>query len=106
MRSATSSPEPGCAGHSWSVTCSRARRSASTRIPSSPSRHANSGSARAFADLLHALWVPDRIPADAAALTESRVPAVIQPAAEDVMGHVAQALHDQLRDGLAPCADR
>jgi beta-lactamase class A len=32
------------------------------------------------------------------ALTESRVPAVIQPAAEAVMGQVARALHDQLRD--------
>jgi hypothetical protein len=32
------------------------------------------------------------------ALTESRVPAAIQPAAEAVMGHVARALHDQLRD--------
>ena len=130
-------------------------------IPQLDVSHANSGSARAFADLLHALWVPDRIPADAAAqarsllgenlirhrlapdfdsdatrwssktgtllnlrheagvvehddgsafaviaLTESRVPAVIQPAAEGVMGNVARALHDQLRDGLAPCADR
>jgi beta-lactamase class A len=33
-----------------------------------------------------------------AALTESRVPAAIQPAAEAVMGQVARALHDQLRD--------
>jgi beta-lactamase class A len=32
------------------------------------------------------------------ALTESCVPAVIQPAAEAEMGRVARALHDQLRD--------
>jgi beta-lactamase class A len=32
-----------------------------------------------------------------AALTESRVPAAIQPAAEAVMAQVARALHDQLR---------
>ena len=32
------------------------------------------------------------------ALTESRVPAAIQPAAEAVMGHIARVLHDQLRD--------
>lgn len=113
---------------------------------------ANTGSARAFTDLLHALWVPSRIPArvaartrdllgentvrhrlapdfgsDAArwssktgtllhlrheagvvehddggvlavtALTESSVPAIVQPAAEAVMGRVARALHDHLR---------
>jgi hypothetical protein len=33
-----------------------------------------------------------------AALTESTVPAAIQPAAEAVMSQVARALHDQLRD--------
>jgi beta-lactamase class A len=33
-----------------------------------------------------------------AALTESRVPAAIQPAAEAVIGRVARALHDHLRD--------
>jgi beta-lactamase class A len=33
-----------------------------------------------------------------AALTESRVPAVAQPAAEALMGRVARALHDHLRD--------
>jgi beta-lactamase class A len=114
--------------------------------------HANTGSARALTDLLEALWVPGRLPAEAAAqtrtllgeslirhrlapdfssdasrwssktgtllnlrhevgvvehddgsafavaaLTESRVPAAIQPAAEAVMSHVARALHDQLR---------
>jgi beta-lactamase class A len=113
---------------------------------------ANAGSARAFADLLQALWLPSRLPAgvtarvrslmgeniirhrlapdfssDAsrwssktgtllnlrhevgvvehddggafavAALTESSVPAAIQPAAEAVMARVARALHDELR---------
>jgi beta-lactamase class A len=113
---------------------------------------ANSGSARAFADLLQALWVPSRLPAEAAArvrllmaenmvrhrlapdfssdsskwssktgtllnlrhevgvvehddggayavaaLTESRVPAAVQPGAEAVMAQVARALHDYLR---------
>jgi beta-lactamase class A len=32
-----------------------------------------------------------------AALTESRVPAAAQPAAEAVMAQVARALHDHLR---------
>jgi beta-lactamase class A len=113
---------------------------------------ASSGSARAFADLLHALWVPSRLPAGVAArvrslmaanmmrhrlapdfssdtmtwasktgtllnlrheagvaehddgsayavaaLTESRVPAAVQPGAEAVMAQVARALHDHLR---------
>ncbi len=113
---------------------------------------ANSGSARAFADLLQALWVPARLPAAVtarvrslmagnmvrnrlapdfssdsstwssktgtllnlrhevgvaehddgsayavAALTESRVPAAVQPAAEAVMARVARTLHDYLR---------
>jgi beta-lactamase class A len=113
---------------------------------------ANSGTARAFVDLLEALWVPSRIPAEVAgqvrmlmadnlirhrlapefssdaskwsaktgtllnerhevgvvehddggvfavaALTESTVPAVTQPAAEALMAHVARALHDYLR---------
>ena len=113
---------------------------------------ANSGSARAFADLLQALWVPSRLPAEVAArvrslmaenmvrhrlapdfssdsskwssktgtllnlrhevgvvehddggayavaaLTESRVPAAVQPGAEAVMAQVARALHDYLR---------
>jgi beta-lactamase class A len=113
---------------------------------------ANSGSARAFADLLQALWTPSRLPPAVArrirslmagnmvrhrlapdfssdssawssktgtllnlrhevgvvehedggtyavaALTESRVPAAVQPAAEAVMAQVARALHDHLR---------
>jgi beta-lactamase class A len=113
---------------------------------------ANSGSARAFAGLLQALWVPSRLPAEVAArvrglmagnvvrhrlapdfssdssawssktgtllnlrhevgvvehddgssyavaaLTESRVPAAVQPGAEAVMARVARALHDYLR---------
>ena len=33
-----------------------------------------------------------------AALTGSRVPAIVQPGAEAVMGQVARTLHDQLRD--------
>jgi beta-lactamase class A len=32
-----------------------------------------------------------------AALTESRVPAVVQPGAEALMAHVARTLRDQLR---------
>jgi beta-lactamase class A len=113
---------------------------------------ASSGSARAFAGLLQALWVPARLPATVAArvrslmaenvvrhrlapdfssdsstwssktgtlmnlrhevgvvehddgsayavaaLTESRVPAAVQPGAEAVMTQVARALHDYLR---------
>jgi len=113
---------------------------------------ANSGTARAFVDLLEALWVPSKIPAGVAArtrsllgdnvirhrlapdfssdaakwssktgtllnlrhevgvvehedggvfavaaLTESSVPAAIQPAAEAIMARVARSLHDQLR---------
>ncbi|WP_030902966.1 serine hydrolase [Streptomyces sp. NRRL F-5126] len=113
---------------------------------------ANAGSARAFADLLHELWQPTRVPPEVAerlrllmrenvfrqrlapdfasdaetwssktgtllnlrhevgvvehedgdmlavaALTESRVPAAAQPAAEAAMARVARALHDHLR---------
>lgn len=113
---------------------------------------ASSGSARAFADLLQALWVPSRLPAEVAArlrslmadnmvrhrlapdfssdiltwssktgtllnlrheigvvehddgsayavaaLTESRVPAAVQPGAEAVMAQVARTLHEYLR---------
>jgi beta-lactamase class A len=122
-------------------------------IPQLDMSHANTGSARAFVDLLEALWVPGRLPASVAAetrvllsenlvrhrlapdfssdaskwssktgtllnlrhevgvvehddgsafavaaMTESTVPAATQPAAEAVMGQVARALHDQLRD--------
>jgi beta-lactamase class A len=122
-------------------------------IPQLDMSHANTGSARAFADLLEALWTPARLPSGVAAqarallgenvlrhrlapdfssdasrwssktgtllnlrheagvvehddgstfavaaLTESRVPAAIQPAAEAVMGQVARELHDQLRN--------
>jgi beta-lactamase class A len=121
-------------------------------VPQLDVSRANSGTARAFVDLLEALWVPSRIPAvvaarvrllmgenvlrhrlapdfssDAskwssktgtllnlrheagvvehddgglfavAALTESTVPAAIQPAAEALMAQVARALHDHLR---------
>jgi beta-lactamase class A len=121
-------------------------------IPQLDVSRANSGSARAFVDLMQELWVPSRIPAEVAAqvrsfmgenlvrqrlapdfssdaskwssktgtllnlrhevgvvehddggvfavaaLTESQVPAAIQPAAEAVMAQVARALHDRLR---------
>jgi beta-lactamase class A len=114
---------------------------------------ANVGSARAFVDLLEALWTRSAVPAEVAdgvrglmrgniirqrlgpdfssdastwasktgtllnlrhevgviehedstryavaALTESSVPASAQPAAEALMGRVARALHDRLRD--------
>jgi beta-lactamase class A len=119
-------------------------------VPQLDVSHANAGSARAFTDLLSALWVPARLPATVAgparsllsenlirhrlapdfasdaskwssktgsllnlrheagvvehddgstALTESRVPAAVQPAAEAVMAQVARALHDHLRAG-------
>jgi beta-lactamase class A len=121
-------------------------------VPQLDVSRANSGTARAFVDLLEALWLPTTIPAavaervrslmgdnvirhrlapdfssDAstwssktgtllnlrheigvvehsdgglfavAALTESSVPAVVQPAAEALMAHVARELHDHLR---------
>ncbi|MBP2472322.1 beta-lactamase class A [Crossiella equi] len=121
-------------------------------VPQLDVSRANSGTARALVDLLHALWRPSTVPAPAAArvrelmgdnvirhrltpdfasdasrwsaktgtllnlrheigvvehedgatfavaaLTESRVPAVVQPAAEALMGQVARALHDHLR---------
>lgn len=123
-------------------------------VPQLDIARANAGSARAFVDLLHALWRPSRVPprvaarvrelmslnmirhrlapdftSDAstwssktgtllhlrhevgvvehddggvlavAALTESKVPASYQPAAEAVMAQVARALHDELRAG-------
>ncbi|HTJ70391.1 MAG TPA: serine hydrolase [Actinospica sp.] len=122
-------------------------------LPQLDVTRANIGSARAYVDLLEALWTPSAIPgpvaerirhlmranimrhrlgpdfmSDAsiwssktgtllnlrhevgvvehedgsafavAALTESSVPAASQPAAEALMGHVARALHDLLRD--------
>lgn len=122
-------------------------------VPQLDISRANSGSAWAFTELLHALWIPVRIPAGVAAqarallgenllrhrlapdfssdaskwssktgtllnlrhevgvvehddgssfavaaLTESSVPAAIQPAAEAVMAQVARTLHDHLRD--------
>jgi beta-lactamase class A len=125
-------------------------------VPQLDVSRANAGSARAFVDLLEALWVPSRIATGAAArarslmgdnvvrhrltpdfsadaakwssktgtllnlrhevgvvehedggmfavaaLTESAVPAAIQPAAEAVMGEVARALHDHLRTTAA-----
>lgn len=121
-------------------------------VPQLDVSRASSGTARAFVDLLEALWVPSRYPAGVAArvrllmgqnvirhrlapdfssdastwssktgtmlnerhevgvvehadgglfavaaLTESTVPAVIQPAAEALMARVARALHDHLR---------
>jgi len=121
-------------------------------VPQLDVSRANSGTARAFADLLQAVWTPSRLPAEVtarvrwlmgenvirhrlapdfgsdaakwssktgtllnlrhevgvvehddggvfavAALTESSVPAAIQPAAEAFMAQVARALHDHLR---------
>ncbi|PWR10782.1 serine hydrolase [Micromonospora acroterricola] len=121
-------------------------------VPQLDVSRANVGTARAFVDLLEALWVPSRIAAGVAArmrslmgdnvvrhrltpdfssdasrwsaktgtllnlrhevgvvehddggvfavaaLTESVVPAAVQPAAEAAMGEVARALHDHLR---------
>lgn len=121
-------------------------------IPQLDVSRANAGSARAFADLLEALWVPSRISAGVAAqvrsfmgqnmirhrlapdfssdastwssktgtllnlrhevgvvehedgsafavaaLTGSKVPAAVQPAAEALMARVARTLHDHLR---------
>ncbi len=121
-------------------------------LPQLDVSRANSGSARAFVDLLEALWTPSRLPAEVAArvrslmggnvirhrlapdfasdastwssktgtllnfrheigvvehddgdafavaaLTESRVPAAVQPAAEALMAQVARRLHDRLR---------
>jgi beta-lactamase class A len=43
--------------------------------------------------------VRHRITPDFAALTESTVPAVLQPEAEALMSRVAKALHDHLRAG-------
>ncbi|GAA4636330.1 serine hydrolase [Actinoallomurus vinaceus] len=123
------------------------------RIPQLDVTLANSGSARAFLDLLQVLWAPSKIDADVAervrglmgdnmlrhrlapdfssdasrwssktgtllnlrhevgvvehadgrvfgvaALTESRVPAMHQPGAEALMGQVARALRDRLRE--------
>jgi beta-lactamase class A len=156
MRDLTETPAqrfgPGEAhlAHSLAIGSRTARRG--HPIPQLDVSRANSGSARAFADLLQALWLPSRLPArvtaqvrslmgdnvirhrlapdfssDAskwssktgtllnlrheigvaehedgstfavAALTESRVPAAAQPAAEAVMAQVARALHDHLR---------
>ncbi|MCA1218426.1 serine hydrolase [Streptomyces sp. 8L] len=121
-------------------------------IPQLDVGRANTGTARAFVDLLEALWVPGRIHAEVArpvrslmaanvirhrlapdfgadsavwssktgtllnlrhevgvvehgdgtavavaALTESSVPAAVQPAAEAAMARVARALHDHVR---------
>jgi len=138
--------------HSLAIGSRRAGRG--HPVPQLDVSRANVGSARAFADLLAALWTPSRLPAgvcaqmrsllgenvlrhrlapdfssDAstwssktgsllnlrhevgvvehddggvfavAALTESRVPAAVQPAAEAAMAQVARALHDHLRAG-------
>lgn len=121
-------------------------------VPQLDVSRANAGTARAYTDLLEALWTPSSIDAPVAervrelmsdnvhrqrlapdlasdasrwssktgtlltmrheigvvehadgavyaiaALTESRVPAVVQPAAEAAMGRVARLLHDLLR---------
>jgi beta-lactamase class A len=121
-------------------------------IPQLDVGRANAGSARAYVDLVQALWTPSRVPADVAAqvralmaqnvirhrlapdfssdasrwssktgtllnlrhevgvvehddgaafavaaLTESKVPAATQPAAEALMSHAARTLHTHLR---------
>jgi beta-lactamase class A len=121
-------------------------------VPQLDVTRANSGTGRAFVDLLQALWTPSRLPAEVtarvrslmgdnvirhrlapdfgsdaakwssktgtllnlrhevgvvehddggvfavAALTESSVPAALQPAAEALMAQVARALRDHLR---------
>lgn len=136
--------------HSLAIGSSTAGRGHA--IPQLDVSRANTGSARAFTDLMEALWLPSRVPADVAAevrslmglnlirqrlapdfasdaskwssktgtllnlrhevgvvehddggvfavaaLTESRVPAAIQPAAEALMSRVARTLHDHLR---------
>jgi hypothetical protein len=60
---------------------------------------ASSGSAYAYVDLLQALWMPSEIDDSVPALTESVVPAAIQPEAETLMSRVARALHNHLRAG-------
>ncbi|WP_367139032.1 serine hydrolase [Saccharothrix sp. HUAS TT1] len=143
-------PEEGHLAHSLAIAAAtEGRGHPVTQLDIS---RANSGSARAFVDLLQGLWRPTTIPAavavrvrelmgdnvlrhrlapdfssDAsrwssktgtllnlrhevgvvehadgqaftiAALTESRVPAVVQPGAEALMAQVARTLRDQLR---------
>jgi beta-lactamase class A len=136
--------------HSLAIGSWTARRG--HPLPQLDISRANSGSARAFVDLLQALWLPSRLPTEVtaqvrtlmghnvlrqrlapdfssdamkwssktgtllnlrhevgvvehddgavfavAALTESQVPAVSQPAAEAVMAQVARTLHGRLR---------
>ncbi|MEU1629508.1 serine hydrolase [Streptomyces sp. NPDC020096] len=136
--------------HSLAIGSRTARRG--HPLPQLDVSRANSGSARAFVDLLQALWLPSRLPTEVtaqvrtlmghnvlrqrlapdfssdamkwssktgtflnlrhevgvvehddgavfavAALTESQVPAVSQPAAEAVMAQVARTLHGRLR---------
>jgi beta-lactamase class A len=136
--------------HSLAIEAGTAGRG--HRIPQLDVTRANAGSARAFVDLLQALWRPSSIPENVAArtrelmgdnvlrqrlapdfssdlsrwssktgtllnlrheigvvehadgqtfavaaLTESRVAAIVQPGAEALMGHVARTLRDHLR---------
>ncbi|NDL56539.1 serine hydrolase [Phytoactinopolyspora mesophila] len=144
--------QPADAHLAYSLAAEAGTSGRGHRIPQLDVTVANSGTARAFVDLLQALWKPsgldpwtaERVRAlmagnvfrqrlapdfssDAtkwssrtgsllnlrhevgvvehadgqvfavAALTESRVPAFIQPAAEAVMGRVARTLRDQVR---------
>lgn len=145
-------PEDVHLAHALAIDAGTAGRG--HRLPQLDVTRASTGSARAFTDLLAALWRPSRIPGPVAlrvrelmgqnllrnrlapdfasdgsawssktgtllnlrhevgvvehddggtyavaALTESRVPAAAQPAAEALMSRVARALHDHLRAG-------
>jgi beta-lactamase class A len=147
-------PEEAHLAHSLAITATTAGRGHA--LPQLDVSRANTGTARVFADLLHALWRPTTIRPEVAervrelmgssvmrqrlspdftsdasrwssktgtllnlrhevgvvehangqafavaALTESQVPAVVQPAAEALMAQVARALHDEIRAGRA-----
>jgi beta-lactamase class A len=145
-------PEEAHLAHSLAITAATAGRGHA--VPQLDVSRTNTGTARAFVDLLRNLWRPTTIRAEVAArvrelmggsvmrqrlapdftsdasrwsnktgtllnlrheigvvehaggqafavaaLTESLVPAVVQPAAEALMAQVAKALHDELRAG-------
>ena len=160
-------PEDAHLAHMLAIQAGTAGRGHS--VPQLDVTRANAGSARAYVNLLEALWLPSAIPetvtgrvrelmasnmhrqrltpdfdADAspwaaktgsllnlrheigvvehsdgqlfavAALTESRVPALVQPETEALMGQIARRLRDQLRargwsirrrGGCVPCPD-
>ncbi|QVQ50873.1 serine hydrolase [Spiractinospora alimapuensis] len=143
-------PDDAHLAHTLAIQAGTAGRGHS--VPQLDVTRANAGSARAYVDLLQALWLPSAIPAEVAArvrelmgvnihrqrltpdfnsdaspwasktgsvlnlrheigvvahsdgdlfavaaLTESRVPALVQPEAEALMGQVARRLRDHLR---------